>query len=92
MSNYVDIEDRLLMIEIVLEMLVEQRTEKDWYSSKEVAVLLGKVGFTVREWCRLGRVRAEKRPAGRGRHREWMISHDELTRIKNEGLLPLPKD
>ncbi len=46
----------------------------------------------MREWFRLGRIRAEKRPCGRGRSQEWMINHDELTRIRNEGLLPLRKD
>jgi len=51
---------------------------------------LGKAEFTVREWCRQGRVEAGKRPCGRGRSREWTVSHKELTRLRNEGLLPLP--
>jgi hypothetical protein len=69
--------------------LVEQRTAKDWYTTAEVARLLGKAEFTVREWCRQRRVEADKRPCGRGRSREWIVSHEELTRVRNEGLLPL---
>jgi hypothetical protein len=81
--------ERLDRIEAALEILVSQRATKDWYSTDEVAHQLGKAPFTVRQWCRLGRVRARKRPCGRGLSAEWMISHEELTRIRNEGLLPL---
>jgi hypothetical protein len=51
------------------------------------AQILGRAEFTVREWCRLGRVWASKRQCGRGNAKEWIISHEELTRIQNEGLL-----
>lgn len=82
---------RLARIEMLLASLVEQRTIKDWYSTAEVASLLSKAEFTVREWCRLGRVHAEKKKAGRGVASEWIVSHAELTRIRNEGLLPDPR-
>lgn len=80
--------DRLERIESVLAALVESKTAKEWYSTAEVARILGKADFTVREWCRLGRVHAEKRAGGRGTSQEWIISHQELNRIRNEGLLP----
>ena len=80
--------DQLDRIEAMLKELICQRTIKDYYSTAEVAQILGKAEFTVREWCRLGRIWAEKRPCGRGNSKEWMISHEELTRIQNEGLLP----
>jgi hypothetical protein len=80
--------DRLGRIENTLDQLLQRNTVKDYYTTGEVASLLGKAEFTVREWCRLNRVYAEKRQTGRGRAKEWMISHQELTRIRNEGLLP----
>jgi excisionase family DNA binding protein len=84
--------ERLDRIEQSLAALVQQRAVKDWYTTAEVAELLAKAEFTVREWCRNGRIRAEKAACGRGETQEWRISHAELTRYRNEGLLPLRKD
>ena len=61
--------------------------KREAYSTKEVAEILGRKPFTVREWCRLGRVNAFKTDSGRGADDEWRISQDELLRIQNEGLL-----
>jgi transposase len=61
---------------------------KDFYSTDEVAEILDKAEFTVREWARRGRINAQKRRSGRGRYRSWVISHEELKRIEREGLLP----
>jgi hypothetical protein len=76
---------------VVLDLLVKQRTIKEKYTIAEVARLEGKSEFTVREWCRHGRIRGEKRACGRGTSQEWVISHEELTRYRNEGLLSLAK-
>ena len=84
-----EILSRLERIELALEQLVSEREIKEMYSTSEVAELLGRAEFTVREWCRNGRIYAEKRLSGRGSSREWAISHEELQRIRNEGLLPL---
>ena len=81
--------ERIQKMESTLDELVQQRTVKDWYTPAEVASLLSKAEFTVREWCRLGRVTAEKRDCGRGNSLEWIISHEELLRIRNHGLLPV---
>ena len=86
-----DLYERLVRIEETLQQIAVQRHRKRWYTVAEVATLLGRVEFTVREWCRLGRVKADKRPCGRGVSQEWAISHEELERIENEGLLPLRK-
>ena len=84
-----EILERLDRIEAVLGTLVGRRQVQDWYDTKTAANILGKSQYRVREWCRLRRVNAEKRPCGRGTSKEWMISHEELERIKAEGLLPL---
>jgi hypothetical protein len=87
-DEFHDLAARLDRIEQTLDLIVQQRAIKEWYSTAEVAKLLGKAEFTVREWCRLGRVQAEKKKCGRGTSSEWIISHEELTRVRNEGLLP----
>ena len=71
------------------DLVVSQRTIKDWYSPEEVAEILKKQPYTVREWCRYRRINARKRPTGRGDAKEWEISHEELERIKSHGLLPI---
>jgi hypothetical protein len=82
--------DRLdTKLDELADLLIRQRTVKDYYTTAEVAQITGKAEFTVREYCRLGRVRGEKLACGRGKHQAWVISHDELTRYRNEGLLPL---
>jgi hypothetical protein len=82
---------RLDRIEGMLTVLVERQTIKDFYATDEFAVIVGKTEFTVREWCRLGRVRAEKRLSGRGAHASWVVSHQELLRYQREGLLPIAR-
>jgi hypothetical protein len=81
--------ERLDRIESTLDRLARQRAVKDWYTTAEVAQLLGKAEFTVREWCRQGRVRAEKKVSGRGKYQAWVISQAELQRVQREGLLPV---
>ena len=83
-----NLDERLDRIEQMLVELVGQRTVKDWYSTAEVAKHLERAEYTVREWCRQGRIRAKKKPCGRGKGGEWLVSHDEFVRLRNEGLLP----
>lgn len=78
-------------IENCLALQVRMRMGKDSYSTEEIAKLVGRSQFQVRQWCLHGRIHATKRACGRGRTREWSISHEELTRLQNEGLLPAPK-
>lgn len=89
------IELRLATLEGLLHEIHERTVcgsvVKEYYTTQEVATLLKKRPYTVREWCRLGRVVGEKTYSGRGCDEEWRISHAELTRIQNEGLLPLQK-
>jgi transposase len=86
----IEVLQRLCRIEEALSVLTRENTVKDFYTIAEVAKIIDRAEFTVREWARLGRIRGSKRLCGRGNAREWMISHEELKRIRNQGLLPRP--
>ena len=73
------------------ELICNQRQKKELYTTGEVATILGRRNFTVREWCRLKRIVATKAISGRGSEKEWRVSHEELMRIQHEGLLPAPE-
>jgi Helix-turn-helix domain len=81
-------DQRLDRIEALLTALVSREQTKDWYATPEVAKLLGRAEYTVREWCRQGRIRAKKKPCGRGKGGEWLVSHEEVVRLRSEGLRP----
>lgn len=89
-----DICERLARVEQKLDELCDhaahQQLVKQYYTTQEVARILDKRPYTVREWCRLERVNAHKVQCGRGIDNEWRISHEELLRIQNEGLLDSP--
>jgi hypothetical protein len=85
------IEERLEKIEAMLVVLVTQRTIKEYYEIEEFAQMVGKSCFTCREWCRLGRIRAEKKLSGRGAYARWVVPHAELLRWQREGLLPIQR-
>lgn len=86
---------RLTALESAISALRDElhvrQTVKEFYTTAEIAQLLGRRPYTVREWCRLGRINAEKAHSGRGLDEEWRVSHDELVRIQNEGLLAVQK-
>lgn len=79
---------RLDRMEALIKQLVEREMVKDWYTIEEFAKAVGKAEFTIRENCRYGRIRAEKRNLQCGPHSTWVISHEELKRYQREGLLP----
>jgi hypothetical protein len=83
------LEQRLEKIEAMLVALVERQQVRDWYTTQEFAQAIGKAEFTVREYCRLGRLHAEKRQSGRGAYPQWVISNDELSRYRRDGLRPI---
>jgi hypothetical protein len=86
--NEMDLDRRLDRIEGLLFSLVGRPPGKDWYSTDEFACLVGKAEFTVREWCRRGRISARKQQSGRGLHFSWVVAHEELLRYQRDGLLP----
>lgn len=83
------LEERLSKIEAMLAALVNRPQPREWYSVEEFARLVGRSEFTCREWCRLGRIVAEKKNSGRGAHAAWAISHQEFERFQREGFRPL---
>jgi hypothetical protein len=85
------VEERLERIESLLTALVERQIAKDFYEIEEFARIVRKSCFTCREWCRLGRIRADKKLSGRGAYARWVVSHEELLRYQKEGLLPIRK-
>ena len=85
------VDERLENIEAMLVVLVERQTVKDFYEVEEFAKLVSKSCFTCREWCRLGRIRAEKKLSGRGAYARWVVPHAELLRYQREGLLPIQR-
>jgi hypothetical protein len=86
------IEERQAEIEAMLaelrDFVVGQRTIKEAYSPVEVAEILGKKPYTVREWCRLKRINARKRPYGRGDADEWEIPHKNWSGSKPTAYFP----
>jgi hypothetical protein len=90
-SMDIELTTRLDRIEGILATLVERQVVKDWYSTEESARIVGKAEFTVRERCRLGRIKAEERRSGRGAHAAWVVSHQELLRFQRDGLLPVAR-
>ena len=78
----------LMRIEQKLDDLIGDSAAREFYSTADIATILGRAEFTVREWCRQGRINARKKLCGRGKTGEWMIAHEELIRIQAEGLLP----
>jgi hypothetical protein len=83
------VEERLEKIEALLTSLVERERVREFYSVEEFARIVGRAEFTCREWCRHGRINAEKKESGRGAYASWAISHTELLRFQKEGLLPV---
>ena len=89
-TGQISIDERLDRIEAMLSTLIERQTIRDWYTTEQFAQIIGRSEFTVREYCRRGRIKAEKRRSGRGAYAAWVISHDELQRFQREGLSEEP--
>jgi hypothetical protein len=61
---------------------------QQWYTVEEFSAQVKREPFTVREWCRHGRINAERCLQRCGPVRQWRISHGELERFRRDGLLP----
>jgi hypothetical protein len=94
MSDQVTLEkvmEKLDRMEALMLELRDRGRARDYYTPLQVGEILDRDEFTVQQWCRQGRVRAQKKGSGRGPHQGWVISHEELLRIQREGLLPKTK-
>jgi hypothetical protein len=86
------LEQRLERIESLLKALVSQKAIKSFYTTAEFADAVEKSDYTVREWCRNGRLKAQKKTTGRGGSLEWVVSQEELERYRQSGLLPTERN
>jgi hypothetical protein len=58
------------------------RSIKDWYTTAELAAMMGVTGHTVRErWCNQGRIECAKDPATG----KWRIPGREFERLRRGG-------
>src|SRR5262249_925346 len=79
---------RLDRIEPRIEAMLLQQSVKEYYTVAEAAAILGRRPFTVRMWCLWRGIVARKADHGGGRSLDWLISHEEIERVRNEGLPP----
>jgi hypothetical protein len=92
MNVEMSIEEMLRELRAMVLLLVQRETVKDFYEIEEFAKIVGKSCFTCREWCRLGRISADKKLSGRGAYARWVVPHSEILRYQKEGLLPVAKN
>jgi hypothetical protein len=74
------------LVSEIHEIVIDERVEKEWYTTSEVAKLMNVAQYTVQErWCNQGRIECEKDPdTGK-----WRIPGHEYRRLKSgDGLLP----
>ena len=86
-----EISDRLATLEQlvkeILETVMGQRFEKEWYSTAELTEILGKSQYTIQErWCNQGRIECRKDPATG----KWRIPGHEVRRLRAGGM-PIPR-
>ncbi len=83
LAMYQELKQQLDRIETALKL----STTKEAYTVEDVAQRVGRVEWTVRQWCNKGQVAARK-VRGKGRTGEWRISPDEVARLQAEGPAP----
>lgn len=65
-----------------LRQRAPQEPTKDWYTTADLAELMGVTGHTVRErWCNQGRIECQKDPATG----KWRIPGREFERLRRGG-------
>lgn len=69
-----------------LEVLMLKQT-RTHYTVKEFAKVTGWSEYQIREWCKEGKIQAEKTKERRGAHTCWRIPHEERIRLTRESAL-----
>jgi hypothetical protein len=68
----------------VHQVLLAQRTEKEWYTTTDLAEAFDKCQYTIQErWCNDGRIECEKDPNSG----KWRIPGAEFRRLLGGGSL-----
>ena len=66
------------------QVVLNQRVQKEWYTTNELAEALDKSHFTIQErWCNDGRIECEKDPNSG----KWRIPGIEFRRLVGGGAL-----
>ena len=81
MDRLAAFESKLDRIDRRLQAAPAGSVDKAWYTVEEVAALIQKSPWTVRQACNKGRIAAQKSPDDK-----WRISKEEVTKIQNYGL------
>jgi hypothetical protein len=84
------------LLQVVRELQSQLSTfnlprQREWHTVEQFAELVNREPFTVREWCRHGRIHANKKGRGPAKNRAWAIPTSELLRFEREGLLPIQR-
>lgn len=90
-----EIIEKLERLEMLIVQMVEQMSKlllgggsQEWFTVGEFAKLVNRRPYTVRQWANEGRIHASKSRTRTGGAFEWVISRQELDRLRQEGLLP----
>jgi hypothetical protein len=71
-------------VDEIHSVIMDQRIQKEWYSTAELAEAMGKSQYTIQEhWCNDGRIDCEK-DSDSGK---WRISGEEYRRLVGGGAL-----
>ncbi len=75
----------------IIELMAGERERQDdkdrqRFTTAQAAKRLNKSSWTVRQWCALGQIRAERIKLGRSGNRlEWRIDAAEVNRVAQDG-------
>ena len=79
------LDDLMAKLVAIEQKLVAFAKPKSYYTIAESAEFLNKTEYTVREYCKSGKLLAEKANVFSGMHQQWRIAYDELLRFIREG-------